>query len=49
MEEYHRFGLSLLEKVEPKFESKNRKALSYIQYASDYGLGNNAFDVTKIW
>ena len=43
-----RFGLKLLEKLEPKFESKNRKALSYIGYASEYGLGNETFNVEKI-
>jgi uncharacterized protein (DUF362 family) len=42
------FGLKLLERIEPKFESKNRQALSYIRYASEYGLGNETFDLRKI-
>jgi uncharacterized protein (DUF362 family) len=42
------FGLKLLERIEPKFESKNRQALSYIGHASDYGLGNETFELRKI-
>ncbi len=43
-----RFGLKLLEKLEPRFESRNRHALSYIKYASEYGLGNETFEAKSI-
>ncbi len=43
-----RFGLKLLERLEPKFESKNRQALSYIKYSSEYGVGNDTFEAKKI-
>jgi len=43
-----RFGLRLLEKLEPEFERKNRQALSYVGYASKYGLGSESFEAKKI-
>ncbi len=43
-----RFGLKLLEKLEPSFERKNRQATSYIRYASKYGLGSETYEVKKI-
>lgn len=42
------FGLKLLERVEPKFESRNRQALTYIGYASEYGLGEETFEAKRI-
>jgi hypothetical protein len=42
------FGLKLLERVEPKFESRNRQALSYIGYASEYGLGKETYETKKL-
>ena len=37
------FGLQLLKKLEPKFEYKKSQAMKYIEYSSDYGLGNKDF------
>jgi uncharacterized protein (DUF362 family) len=42
------FGLRLLEKLEPNFERKNRQALSYIRYASEYGLGSEGFEAKRV-
>jgi len=42
------FGLQLLEKLEPKFEHKKDQALSYIKYASDYGLGMKDFTIKEV-
>jgi uncharacterized protein (DUF362 family) len=42
------FGLRLLEKVEPMFEKKKNKAMKYIEYAAEYGLGAKDFDVKTL-
>jgi hypothetical protein len=42
------FGLKLPERKKPEFERKNRQALSYITYASAYGLGDQRFETRKI-
>jgi uncharacterized protein (DUF362 family) len=42
------FGLQLLEKLEPKFEHKKDQALTYIEYASDYGVGIKDFTLKEV-
>jgi len=41
------FGLSRLQKVEPRLEVK-KSSLKYIDYASDYGVGNRDYEMQKI-
>jgi uncharacterized protein (DUF362 family) len=41
------FGLNLLEKVEPQLREK-KPNMKYIDYASDYGVGNRDYEVHKI-
>jgi uncharacterized protein (DUF362 family) len=42
-----RVGLDLLRKVEPKLRAK-KSNLRYIDYASDYGVGNVNYEIRKI-
>jgi uncharacterized protein (DUF362 family) len=42
------FGMQLLKQLEPKFEDKKNRALKYIEYASNIGLGKKDFAVKKI-
>lgn len=41
------FGLDLLQKVEPELREK-KSNLRYIDYASDYGLGNTDYEIHEI-
>lgn len=41
------FGLDLLQKVEPELKSK-KSNMRYIDYASDYGVGNTDYEIRKI-
>jgi uncharacterized protein (DUF362 family) len=41
------FGLSLLQKVEPELREK-KSNMRYIDYASDYGVGNTDYEIDKI-
>ncbi len=41
------FGLELLQKVEPEIVEKRSK-MKYIEYSSDYGVGNLNYETTKI-
>jgi uncharacterized protein (DUF362 family) len=41
------FGLDLLQKVEPELKARKSK-MRYIDYASDYGVGNTDYEVRKI-
>jgi hypothetical protein len=40
--------MQLLKQLEPKFEDKKNRALKYIEYASNIGLGKKDFAVKKI-
>ncbi len=41
------FGLDLLQKVEPELVAK-KSNMKYIDYASDYGVGNTKYEIHKI-
>jgi uncharacterized protein (DUF362 family) len=41
------FGLDLLQKVEPQLKAK-KSNMRYIDYASDYGVGNKHYEIHKI-
>lgn len=41
------FGLDLLQKVEPELITK-KSNMKYIDYASDYGVGNTKYEIHKI-
>jgi uncharacterized protein (DUF362 family) len=41
------FGLDLLQKVEPELREK-KSNMRYIDYASDYGVGNTNYEIHKI-
>jgi uncharacterized protein (DUF362 family) len=41
------FGLDLLQKVEPELKEK-KSDMRYIDYASDYGVGNTDYEINKI-
>jgi uncharacterized protein (DUF362 family) len=41
------FGLDLLQKVEPELREK-KSSMRYIDYASDYGVGNKEYELRKI-
>ena len=41
------FGLDLLQKVEPELKEK-KSDMRYIDYASDYGVGNTDYETNKI-
>ena len=41
------YGLDVLQKVEPELKSK-KSSMRYIDYASDYGVGNTDYKIHKI-
>ena len=42
------FGLELLKRLEPRFEHKKNQASTYIEYASEYGLGTRDYTPIEI-
>ena len=43
----HCYGLDILQKVEPELKA-NKSSMKYIDYASDYGVGNKDYKIHKI-